>query len=48
MSLTKGAKQIDGPFVGNRLELCRDLDGLFRRLAMESRPPASEHAKGKP
>ena len=34
MPLSKGSKQIDGPFKGNGLELCRDLQGFMRRLEL--------------
>lgn len=35
MPLSKGAKQVDGPFEGNGLEICRDIQGLMRRLELE-------------
>ena len=54
MPLSKGAMAVAGPFEGNGLELCRDLDGLMRRLAMErgikpddpTQPPAEQQSAG--
>lgn len=52
MTLSKGAKHADGPFEGNGLEICRDLQGLMRRLELERGivsevPRENEPAEGK-
>lgn len=44
MSLTKGAKDIAGPFDGNGLDICRDVSGALTRQQMECNAKASDHS----